>query len=174
MLSSYHGVKANRPVPLGKVDDIPTVSGEFATEKSVHDHHLNDDIEQVEDLRHEVKVKVTIVLVGVRLEVVGHHGEVLLLALINDGRVEVLDELRHTTAFKGLPEVAGHVEEECLEEEHKANPLVVGVPHFGLIGRRLVDSRVGHLFANSLLPRILNAEGRVDPTVRVCGRKKEN
>lgn len=169
---TYHWIKAHSPVPFGKVDDIPAILGELSSEKSIHENHLNDDVDKIENFRRAIEIKVTIMLSVVHFQVSGNLINLLQFAVIENGSVEVLHKLLHTATFKGLPHVARHVEEKGLEEEDKTNPLVVGMVDTLLVGRRLVHSWVWHFFTDSLFPSIFNAKRRMDPAVGVCKRKE--
>src|SRR5699024_1795419 len=46
--TTYHWIVANRPVPVGEVKHFQAVAGKLSAQESVDEHHLENDVEQVE------------------------------------------------------------------------------------------------------------------------------
>ena len=68
-----HRVDALFHLQIGNCQQLRAVSSEMSVEKIVHEVHLTDDVDQVEELTEDELVGVGIVFPNGLLEVVHHH-----------------------------------------------------------------------------------------------------
>ena len=146
------------------------ISQQHATKRSTR-QSLTNNVDQVEEFAEEEPERIPLVVVPVDGEVVGEQLDPVLLGVsINGWDVHVLDQHLDLAALPGLPEVAGDIEKECLEEECEADPLVVLVVAdllaFLEIGRGR-HAGVSDVVALAAVDRGRDRERRVDPAVRV-------
>jgi hypothetical protein len=106
-----HGVGPLLVVHVDKGQHLAAVGRELVVQEGVDNEDLRDGIDKVEDLAGEEAIGVKVLAVKVGFEVV-EQALLLLdaLALLDEGILEVLDEVLHAVAFPRLPDVAGNVE----------------------------------------------------------------
>ena len=86
----------------------------------------------------------------------------------DDGAAEVQHQHLHLAGLPRLPQVAGNVEEQGLEEEDEANPLIIFMIFDGVALTRGTDARVRHIDADPLGGQTVgNRKRRVNPTIRI-------
>ena len=155
-------------VHVGVVHHPRSVRGELIAEEHVGEVHLADDVDEVEHLAEEEADGVEVVVVQVHLEVVDQQLlAVPLGVLVDDRAVHLHHQHLALAALPDLPQVARHEEQDRLEEEHKAHPLVVLVILDLVAVLDGVDARVRHRLALRLGQRARHGERRVDPAVGV-------
>lgn len=121
-----HGINALIRLQLSELQDITAIGAELAVEEEVHKVDLSNHIHKVQGFAHEESEGVEIVAVQVANEVVDQDLFAIVLALIVHNRaVEIHDQHLEASAFPGLPQIARYVEQDGLEEEDEAHPLVV-------------------------------------------------
>ena len=125
-------------------DHVAAVSRELSAEEEVHEEELQDDVDKVEELAGEEGVGVELMVVAVFEEVVDENLlPVLLLVLVHHGDTHVLHQHVHSARLGHFPEVPGfkdgsdeiqnwcskpgNIEDNCLKEESKADPLVIPI-----------------------------------------------
>lgn len=154
---------------LGEPDHVAAVRGELSVEEEVHEVDLPDDVDKVEHFADEETVGVVLVCVEIGGEVIHEKFLAVVLALfVNDGAVEVEDEHLDAASLPGLPQVAGHVEQDGLEEQHETHPLIVLV-----VAHLVLPVHVGRhpglhdVLAHAAHQPVGDGERGVDPAVGV-------
>ena len=175
---SNHGIVSNWPIPFCEQKDLPSVVWKLASQKSIHDVHLKNDIEEVQKFRQRVYDERNQVSSSISCKIFDKKLLICRLVLfIHDWVVESKDEVSNLPSFKRLPKISGDIEQQGLEKEDETNPLVVCMIYslvfliivsvFHRIITVLVDSRIRDFTTHFLEPTRLNGEGRVNPTVSV-------
>lgn len=123
---SAHGIVTLLWLQFRHGDDAWTVGGELTAQERVHQPDLQYNVDEVAQLAEEEAVGVVVL----RVQIVGEVFNEQLLAVgftlfVDDGAVHVECEHLDAATLPRLPQVAWHVEEDRLEEQHKAHPLVV-------------------------------------------------
>ena len=108
--------------------DATSVSRKFATEEQVHEINLTNDVDKVHDFAQEETAGIKVMIVQVGGEIIDENFLAFILGVLSDdGAIQVQHEHLHPASLPPLPQVTGDVEQECLEEQHETNPLVVFV-----------------------------------------------
>lgn len=164
-----HRIDALVRLHFGELEHIAAVGAELPIQEEVHEVDLTDDIHKVEGFAHEEAEGVEVVPVQVADEVVHEDLLAVILALlVHNGAVEVHDQHLEATALPGLPQVARHIEEDGLEEEDEAHPLVVLVVlHFVLALHVRAHTGLDHIPPGHAGQTLRHRERGVDPTVGV-------
>ncbi|GIY07712.1 hypothetical protein CEXT_636661 [Caerostris extrusa] len=77
--------------------------------------------------------------------------------------VQLKNQIFHASAFDSFPVVPREIEEERLEKQHEAHPLVIGVEDSFIAFYELIHARINYFHTNFFLPSMHNTEGRVHP-----------
>ena len=101
---------------------IKTIASKLAAKESIDEHHLNDNVDEVEHFAEKVSKCIRIVSSSILVQVVDQSvfAGILLIGAQNDF-VEVVDDLLHTALLPNLPQKVWHVEAKCLKEQHDTN-----------------------------------------------------
>lgn len=164
----YHRIDPVLLVGLHERNDVSAVRRELTVQEPVHQVDLSDDVCEVEELAYEVLEGVGVVVREGLEEVLAQQISVgALLVLLLDRHVQIEHEVDDFASFPVLPQPSGYVEDGGLEQQHEADPLVVGVVLDFVARVELVDARVGDVGVDGAPDCSRERERRVDPTVRV-------
>ena len=152
--------------------NIEAILEETSTEEDVHEIHLPEDVDQVQELTEDELGDVEVVSPVVFVEIIHNNFSRLLRTLLSRVQrwaVQILNEQRNFVSFPDFPEVMREIAAEGLEEEDEYDPLVPVLRHW--------LRPPGHTRASSSPPSSGEAvaaiistvyyEGPVDPTVRI-------
>lgn len=62
-----HWIKTNAPVPFGEAQYFPAVRAELAAQEAIHQHHLQVQIDQVQNFCKAVHEELCVVVTGITL-----------------------------------------------------------------------------------------------------------
>jgi len=121
-----HGIDTFLRFHLREFDDIGAVRGKLAIQEEVYEKDLADHVDEIQQFAQEEAICVEVLRVQVRSEIVDQQFTPVALTIFADYRtIEIQHQHLDPATFPRFPEIAWNVEKDRLEEEGKADPLIV-------------------------------------------------
>jgi len=173
-----HGINTVLHLHVGNAENIPSIRGELSTKEGVHEVHLANNVDEVEDLTEDKLVNVDVMgSDGPGDPVDDDRAAILSSVFFDHGSVEVLDEHADLSSLPRLPDEVRDVAHDGLCEQNEADPLVPGVPDLitvivggnvaGIVVRSSTrtNARVGEILALGTSELFWQSECSMDPAV---------
>lgn len=165
----HHGVTPQIVICVYELEHLGAIGHEDAPKEGVHEVHLPDYIDKVEDVTKKILKCIGVMHSPGLPEVVDQIvTSIPSLILVKGLTPEATRDFIQLLVLKGLPDVVRNVEHDPLQEQHEGHPLVVGMHH----SVPLIISFWPHPLVRKVLPLfsfVLGGygEGGHDPAVGV-------
>jgi len=154
-----------------EVNHLQSISHELPVKELVQHKHLPDNIKESQYLTHKESGSIPVMVSTGGDQVLDENIPLRLLLFVGtDTDIEIHHQGLNPSSFPTFPQPSWNVKEGRLEEQNKANPLVVPVVLEHPLVRRRIHSWSHDLGSNRLLHRRLYRISRVNPTVCVDDR----